>query len=188
MTGLTHEVVGGDAASTRSWTRADRRRRRIGCSITVPSRPAPLTPEALAAVLTALEGKRRSHAFHAAVLERFPGAMPFRLTVEAEARQVAALEGVLRRRDLAVPSVGAEGATTHRRVPSTLEAACLEAATAKQESVRVFERVLVPLVAGIADVERVFACIVEAARARHLPVLRHWAGDHRREDARGEWI
>ncbi len=189
MTGRSHEIADGEETWTRAPSGADRRRRRIGCAIAAPSRPKPLTPEALAAVATALERERQSHEFHAAVLARFPGAMPFRLTVEAEARHAAALEALLRRRGLAVPEAPSTGgATIDHTVPATLGAACLEAVTAKEDRIRIFERVLLPLVAGYPDVERVFARIVEAARERHLPALRHWAGDHHRDGEGGERI
>lgn len=187
MTGRSHEFADRDETPVRRLSSTDRRRRRIGCAGDVPARPAPLTPEVLAALLTALERERRSYGFHAAVLARFPGAMPFRLTVEAEARHAAALEALLRRRGLTVPEAPGPGdATTNRRDAATLGAACLEAVIAKEDCVRIFERVLLPLAVGFPDVERVFARIVEAARARHLPALRHWADDHHRENERGE--
>lgn len=189
MTSRSHEIADRDETATRRLSGADRRRRRIGCAVDAPARPAPLTPEVLAAVVTALERERCSHAFHAAVSQRFPGAMPFRLTVEAEARHAAALEALLRRRGLTVPETRSPpGATTHRRETTTLGAACLEAVTAKEDCIRIFERVLLPLAAGFPDVERVFARIVDAARERHLPALRHWADDHHRDGERGERI
>lgn len=138
-----------------------------------------LSPRSYEAVLTALEQVRKARAFSAAVLERFPGAMPFRMIVEAETRHVEVLAGLLRRRGLAVPPdrhLGSE--RTRRAVPATAICACRIAAEAAEASARLFETELSARVAGLTDVEGAMRRLGEAIGARRLPALRHWAEHH----------
>ena len=141
---------------------------------------AALSPRSYEAVLTGLEHLRKARAFSVAVLDRFPGAMPFRMLVEAETRHVEALAALLRRRGLAVPPdrhLGSE--RTRRAVPATAICACRIAADAAEASARLFETELAARVAGLTDVEGVMRRLGEALAARHLPALRHWADHHR---------
>ncbi|MCE1236605.1 MAG: hypothetical protein LWW93_09635 [Hyphomicrobiales bacterium] len=159
-----------------------RLRRRGGCFGFASLRPeatAPLTPRAHDAILAALDDEHRAQAFYTAVLDRFPGAMPFRMIVAAEARQADALAGLLRRRGLAVPqNVHLGSAEVRRAVPATATCACRIAVTAEEENVALYEEELMPLAKGWADVERVFRHLAEASRDRHLPAFRHWAEHH----------
>lgn len=138
-----------------------------------------LSPRSYEAVLTALEAERKARAFDAAVLERFPGAMPFRMIAEAATRHVEALAGLLRRRGLSVPSdrhLG--GAAARRAVPATVTCACRIAVAAEAETVELYEDELLARVAGLADVERMFRRLAEASRERHMPAFRHWVDHH----------
>lgn len=145
----------------------------------------PLDADAHAAVLAALDDERKAHAHYAAVLERFPGAMPFRMIVEAEARHAEALAGLLRRRGLPVPAdthLGGEDARSS--VPATEACACRIAVAAEIENVDLYRDDLLPRVAGLPDVERVFHRLAEASRDRHLPAFRHWAEHHHHRGGR----
>lgn len=157
-------------------------RRRGGCFGFASLRPPtamPLSRSAYDAILGALDDEHRAQAFHTAVLERFPGAMPFRMIVEAEARHVDALAGLLRRRGLPVPkNVHLGSAEVRRSVPATATCACRIAVAAEEENVALYEEELMPLAEGWADVERVFRHLAEASRDRHLPAFRHWAEHH----------
>lgn len=157
-------------------------RRRGGCFGIATLRPEPILPldrRAHEAVLAALDDEQRAHAFYAAVLERFPGAMPFRMIVEAEARHAEALAGLLRRRGLEVPEDRHLGGETARRaVPASEACACRVAIAAEEANIALYDEELLPTVVGLADVERVFRRLAEASRARHLPAFRHWAEHH----------
>lgn len=150
-----------------------------------PEAILPLDPPAHAAVLAALDDERKAHAFYAAVLERFPGAMPFRMIVEAEARHAEAVAGLLRRRGLEVPEDDHLGAEVHRlAVPASEACACRLAVVSEEENIALYETELLPVVGAYADVERVFRHLDEASRDRHLPAFRHWAEHHHHRGGR----
>ena len=163
-----------------------RGRRRSCFPVALEAEPIlPLDPDAHEAVLAALDDERKAHAHYAAVLERFPGAMPFRMIVEAEARHAEALAGLLRRRGLPVPPdthLGSEAARSS--VPATEACACRIAVAAEVDNVDLYFDDLLPRVAGLADVERVFLRLAEASRDRHLPAFRHWAEHHHHRGGR----
>lgn len=167
--------------SAARWDEARRAGRRgcFGFASLRPPATAPLTPQAHDAVVAALDDEHRAQAFSTAVLERFPGAMPFRMIVEAEARHVDALAGLLRRRGLPVPrNVHLGSAEMRRSVPATAICACRIAVAAEEGNVALYEEELLPLAKGWSDVERVFRHLAEASRNRHLPAFRHWAEHH----------
>lgn len=186
MTGFGRSAARCDEAGHRG--ARDPRGRRGGCFGPASFAPDPIRPldaKAHAAILTALDDERRAHAFYAAVLERFPGAMPFRMIVAAEARHAEALAGLLRRRGLEVPTdthLGGEAARA--AVPATPTCACRIAVAEEIENVALYEDDLLPRVVGLADVERVFGRLAEASRDRHLPAFRHWAEHHHHRGGR----
>lgn len=183
MTGSGRPAAWGDAARARG--QGSRRGGCFGVASLAPDPIRPLDAATHAAVLAALDDVRRAHAFHAAVLERFAGAMPFRMIVEAEARQAEALAGLLRRRGLEVPAdrhLG--GAAARAAVPATPTCACRIAVAAEIANLADRAVDLPPSAAGPADVERVFRRLEEASRERHLPAFRHWAEHHHHRGGR----
>lgn len=152
------------------------RRRRHGhgrCLDAAASGPTEaLSPAAHTAVLEALDDEYKARAFYLAILERFPGALPFAHIVEAEGRHAAALGTVLGRRGLPVPADPHAGSEAIRRmVPPTLACACEIAAQAEIDNIDLYDQKLMPQVAGYPDVEQVFARLSEASRDRHLPAF-----------------
>jgi len=94
---------------------------------------APLSVEAHAAVLEALDDEYRARAFYLAVLQRFPGAMPFAHIVESEERHANKLVEILRAYGRDVPANSYIGSgDIWRSVPAALACACLAVAAGVQ--------------------------------------------------------
>ncbi len=135
-----------------------------------------LSAEAHEAVLEALDDEYRARAFYLAVLERFPGAMPFAHIEESEERHVAALGRVLAAYGLPVPAnryIGDE--KIRHSVPASLACACGIAAREEVHNDRLYVDKLLPKVAGFPLVAQVFERLTLASRERHLPAFRRFA-------------
>lgn len=140
----------------------------------------PLDEAARSALLAALDDAHRNRAFHLAVLDRFPGALPFVHVVEAEGRHVEAIAALLRAHGLAVPAdVHAGSEAMRRAVPATLACACDIARECVIDNVDRFVDHRLPRVADHPAIVEVFTRVMEAARDRHLPAFRRWSAGHR---------
>jgi rubrerythrin len=135
----------------------------------------PLSAEARAAVLVALDDEHRAEAYYAAVLERFPGALPFARIVEAERRHAAALAAILTAHGVPVPANAHLGSEEMRAmVPATISCAAEVAVGAEIDNVALYEDELLPKVADHPEIAAVFTVLMEASRDRHLPAFRRW--------------
>ncbi|MCI4677330.1 hypothetical protein K9U39_00125 [Rhodoblastus acidophilus] len=139
-----------------------------------------LSAEAHEAVLEALDDEYRARAFYLAVLERFPGAMPFAHIVESEERHAAALARVLAAYGLAVPPnpyIGNEAIS--RSVPGSIACACDLAVKEEVHNDRLYEEKLLPKAEAFPLVAQVFERLMLASRERHLPAFRRFAEAYR---------
>ena len=140
----------------------------------------PLTDDEHAAVLEALDDEYRALAFYAAVLDRFPDAMPFAHIVAAEGRHAAALAALLRADGRAVPENHHLGSPeTRARVPASVACACDIAVEAEIDNVGLYVERLLPAVAERPDLVALFTQLMEASRDRHLPAFRRWTAGQR---------
>ncbi len=133
----------------------------------------PLEDEAHAAVLEALDDEHRAFALYSAILERFPGAMPFAHIVEAEGRHIELLASVLKAHGREVPANPHLGSPEMRRaVPASIACACDIAVEAEIDNVALYVQRLLPKVADHPDITEAFVRLMEASRDRHLPAFR----------------
>jgi hypothetical protein len=140
----------------------------------------PLSVEAHAAVLEALDDEYRARAFYLAVLERFPGAMPFAHIVESEERHANKLIEILRAygRDVPVNAYIGSG-DIWRSVPAALACACDLAVKEEKHNEKLYEGSLLPQVAAFPVITQVFTKLMLASRERHLPAFQRWAAANR---------
>jgi hypothetical protein len=94
---------------------------------------------------------------------------PFPNNVSAEETHISALNTILTRYTLSVPTAGAGQAS-----PSTLTAACQLGVTTEQAIISVYVAEL-PKVSGYADVTNEFQNLLTAARDNQLPAFEHCA-------------
>lgn len=142
----------------------------------------PLSEAAHRAVLEALDDEYRAFALYGAILERFPGALPFAHIVEAEARHAAVLASVLRDHGREVPANPHVGSPEIREaVPSSIAAACAIAVEAEIDNVALYADHLMPMATDHPDIGEVFTRLMEASRDRHLPAFRRWTGTTARD-------
>ena len=150
------------------------------CALPTIGASRPLTNAEHVAVLEALDDEYRALAFYAAVLDRFPDAMPFAHIVEAEGRHAAALAAVLRTDGRAVPENRHLGSPEIRaEVPASVACACDIAVEAEIDNVGLYVDRLLPAVAERPDLVALFMRLMEASRDRHLPAFRRWTAGQR---------
>lgn len=141
---------------------------------------APLSVEAHAAVLEALDDEYRARAFYLAVLERFPGAMPFAHIVESEERHANKLIEILRAYGREVPANSYIGSgDIWRSVPAALACACDLAVKEEEHNVSLYQARLLPQVAAFPAITQVFTRLMLASRERHLPAFQRWSATYR---------
>lgn len=150
------------------------------CALPATGASRPLTDAEHAAVLEALDDEHRALAFYAAVLDRFPDAMPFAHIVAAEGRHAAALAAVLQADGHAVPENRHLGSPEIRaQVPASVACACDIAVEAEIDNVDLYVDRLLPAVAERPDLVTLFTRLMEASRDRHLPAFRRWTAGQR---------
>lgn len=139
----------------------------------------PLTGEAEAAVLTALDDEYHARAFYRAVIRRFGEVRPFVNIEQSESRHIAALKRVLKAYGVRAPADPHDGSPAIESiVPATVAAACAVAAQAEIDNDRLYEERLLPHVRDYPGVRTVFERLSEASRERHLPAFRRGAAAH----------
>ena len=150
------------------------------CALPATGASRPLSDAEHAAVLEALDDEHRALAFYAAVLDRFPDAMPFAHIVAAEGRHAAALAAVLQADGHAVPENRHLGSPEIRaQVPASVACACDIAVEAEIDNVDLYVDRLLPAVAERPDLVTLFTRLMEASRDRHLPAFRRWTAGQR---------
>ena len=153
------------------------------CNRPIPEQAGvPLSSEAHAAVLEALDDEYRARAFYLAVLDRFPGAMPFAHIVDAEERHANALISVLKAYGKAVPANPYIGSDDIRRsVPASVACASDLAVKEERHNDNLYEDRLLAQVADYPVITDVFTRLMLASRDRHLPAFERWSAAYRHE-------
>ncbi|WP_374544432.1 hypothetical protein [Rhodoblastus sp.] len=152
-----------------------------GCDLSVAIEVgAPLRVEAHAAVLEALDDEYRARAFYLAVLERFPGALPFAHIVDSEDRHANKLIEILRAYGRDIPANSYIGSDDIRRsVPASRACACDLAVDEEKHNVSLYETRLLPAVVAFPAITHVFTRLMLASRERHLPAFQRWSATYR---------
>lgn len=131
-----------------------------------------LTPDAQAALGSALQDERHAEAFYAAVMAKFGDTRPFSNIIEAERRHEAMLIGLYETYGVAVPENGyATGALEAPAAPETLVDACKIGVQAEIANRDLYDGQLLPAVAAYPDITLVMQRLRDASEEKHLPAF-----------------
>jgi hypothetical protein len=131
-----------------------------------------LTPDAQAALGSALQDERHAEAFYSAVMAKFGGARPFSNIIEAERQHEAMLIDLYATYGLAVPENGyASGALVSPAAPDTLLDACKIGVEAEIANRDLYDVTLLPAVAVYPDITLVMQRLRDASEENHLPAF-----------------
>jgi hypothetical protein len=137
-----------------------------GAACTGPLGPDPEYVPAL--LVEALQEEYRAEFLYRSVLEDFPGAMPFAVIAESEARHVEALRMLFTRREMTPPP--SEWTTARFDAFTSLAAACAAGVQAETEDAAFYaphlQREDLP-----QDVRNVFTNLQAASLQNHLPAF-----------------
>jgi hypothetical protein len=131
-----------------------------------------LTPDAQAALGSALQDERHAEAFYSAVMAKFGGARPFSNIIEAERQHEAMLIDLYAAYGVAVPENGyASGALVSPAAPDTLLDACKIGVEAEIANRDLYDVTLLPAVAAYPDITLVMQRLRDASEENHLPAF-----------------
>jgi hypothetical protein len=144
----------------------------VGLLAAAPAWSQALTPDAEAALGSALQDERQAEAFYAAVVVKFGDAWPFSNIIEAERQHEAVLIGLYKTYGIAVPSNGyTTGALETPMIPATLVEACKIGVKAEVANRDLYGVRLLPVVAAYPDITFVLQRLRDASEENHLPAL-----------------
>ncbi|MFP3907065.1 MAG: ferritin-like domain-containing protein [Acidimicrobiales bacterium] len=136
-----------------------------------------LRPREVIALLDALDDEHRAHATYAQVIADFGEVRPFVNIVESEGRHIAALERLMQRYEVPVPTNPWPGKVT--RYESVAQA-CADAIDAEIENAALYDRLLAAI--ERPDIREVLHNLREASQQRHLPAFQRCAQRDRGDD------
>ena len=135
-----------------------------------------LTPDAEAALGSALQDERHAEAFYSAVMAKFGDARPFSNIIEAERQHEAMLIGLYETYGVAVPENGyATGVLIAPAAPETLADACKIGVEAEIANRDLYDGNLLPAVAAYPDITLVMQRLRDASEENHLPAFQRCA-------------
>ena len=135
-----------------------------------------LTPDAEAALGSALQDERHAEAFYSAVIAKFGDTRPFSNIIEAERQHEAMLIGLYETYGVAVPENGyATGALIAPAAPETLADACKIGVEAEIANRDLYDGNLLPAVAAYPDITLVMQRLRDASEESHLPAFQRCA-------------
>lgn len=135
-----------------------------------------LTPDAEAALGSALQDERHAEAFYSAVMAKFGDARPFSNIIEAERQHEAMLIGLYETYGVAVPENGfATGVLIAPAAPETLADACKIGVEAEIANRDLYDGNLLPAVAAYPDITLVMQRLRDASEESHLPAFQRCA-------------
>jgi hypothetical protein len=144
----------------------------IGLLTAAPAWSQTLTPEAEAALGSALQDERNAEAYYAAVMAKFGDARPFSNIINAERQHEAMLIGLYETYGVAVPENGyATGALQAPMAPETLVDACKIGVEAEIANRDLYDGNLLPAVAAYPDITLVMERLRDASEENHLPAF-----------------
>lgn len=148
----------------------------FGLLAAAPAWSQTLTPEAEAALGSALQDERHAEAFYAAVMAKFGDARPFSNIINAERQHEAMLIGLYETYGVAVPENGyATGALVPPVAPETLADACKIGVEAEIANRDLYDGNLLPAVAAYPDITLVMQRLRDASEENHLPAFQRCA-------------
>ncbi len=149
------------------------------CALNAPlDADPPLTAEAEAAVLAALDDEYHARAFYRAVMRRFGEVQPFSHIEQSESRHIAALTRVLKHYGRTTPADPHDGSPAiESAVPGAFAQACAAAERAEVDNDLLYQEKLLPQVRDYPGIAAVFSRLMEASRERHRPAFGRWAAD-----------
>jgi hypothetical protein len=143
-----------------------------GLLAAAPAWSQTLTPEAEAALGSALTDERHAEAFYAAVMAKFGDARPFSNIINAERQHEAMLIGLYETYGVAVPESGyATGALVPPAAPETLVDACKVGVAAEIANRDLYDVRLLPKVVAYPDITFVLQRLRDASEQNHLPAF-----------------
>jgi hypothetical protein len=143
---------------------------------TTPALAQTLTPDAQAALGSALQDERHAEAFYANVLAKFGEVRPFSKIIKAEQQHEAMLIGLYQTYGIAVPENGyATGAREAPAAPETLVAACKIGVDAEIANRDLYDGTLLAAVAAYPDITRIMQRLRDASEENHLPAFQRCA-------------
>jgi hypothetical protein len=148
----------------------------FGLMAAAPAWSQTLTPDAEAALGSALQDERHAEAFYAAIMAKFGDARPFSNIVEAERQHEAMLIGLYETYSVAVPENGyTTGALEAPAAPETLLEACKIGVEAEIANRDLYDGNLLPAVAAYPDITVVLQRLRDASEENHLPAFQRCA-------------
>lgn len=138
-----------------------------------PALSQTLTPDAQAALGSALQDERHAEAFYSAVMAKFGQARPFSNIIKAEQQHEAMLIGLYQTYDIAVPPNDYAAGTL--AAPETLAVACKIGVEAEIANRDLYDAMLLPAVAAYPDITRVMQRLRDASEENHLPAFQRCA-------------
>lgn len=138
-----------------------------------PALSQTLTPDAQAALGSALQDERHAEAFYAAVMAKFGDVRPFLKIIKAEQQHEAMLIGLYQTYGIAIPQNDHTAETL--TVPETLAAACKIGVEAEIANRDLYDGTLLPAVAAYPDITRVMQRLRDASEENHLPAFQRCA-------------
>lgn len=144
--------------------------------VAAPAWAQSITPEAEAALGSALQDERLAEAFYTAVLAKFGDARPFSNIINAERQHEAMLIDLFETYGVAVPENGyATGAMVAPAAPETLAEACKTGVEAEIANRDLYDGNLLPAVAAFPDITLVMKSLRDASENNHLPAFQRCA-------------
>jgi hypothetical protein len=144
----------------------------VGLLAAAPAWTQSLTPDAEAALGSALQDERHAEAFYATVIAKFGEARPFSKIIKAEQQHEAMLIGLYETYGIAVPENGyVTGVLEAPAAPETLVDACRIGVEAEIANRDLYAGNILPTVAAYPDITQVMQRLRDASEENHLPAF-----------------
>jgi hypothetical protein len=148
----------------------------FGMVAAAPAWAQTLTPDAEAALGSALQDERQAEAFYEAVIAKFGDVRPFSNIINAERKHEAMLIDLYKTYNIAVPDNGYVTGTLAKPVaPETLAEACKIGVEAEIANRDLYDGKLLPAVAANPDITLVMKRLRDASENNHLPAFQRCA-------------
>jgi hypothetical protein len=144
----------------------------VGLLAAAPAWSQTLTPDAEAALGSALQDERHAEAFYATVIANFGEARPFSKIIKAEQQHEAMLIDLYETYGIAVPENGyVTGVLEAPAAPETLVDACKIGVAAEVANRDLYNGNILPAVAAYPDITQVMQRLRDASEENHLPAF-----------------
>lgn len=140
-----------------------------GLLATAPALSQTLSPDAKAALDSALQDERHAEAFYSAVMAKFGEVRPFSNIINAERQHEAIMIDLYQTYDIAAPENGY--ATAALEAPATLIDACKIGVEAEIANRDLYDVNLLPAVSAYPDITLVLQRLRDASEDKHLPAF-----------------